>query len=102
MALDDPAAGRDQPGRVEAEPGQRAGRLPDHHGLVAARGPRHVAEPLDRVHLARQGRDSKHGDSSRGTRDPAGSCFRWGSCGPYPRPRYRPGPWRATRPWTSR
>ena len=52
VALDDAAAGGDQAGRIEAQPGQRAGRLPHHQGRVGARGPGHVPQPLDRVHLA--------------------------------------------------
>ena len=34
MALDDAAAGGDQPGRIEPEPGQRTGRLPHDEGGV--------------------------------------------------------------------
>ena len=54
MAVDDPAAGRHQPRRVVAERGQRLGRLPHEQGLVGARRPGDVAEPLDRVHRSRR------------------------------------------------
>ncbi len=52
VALDDAAAGGDQPGRIEPQPGQRAGRLPHDEGRIGARCPGDVPQPLDRVHLA--------------------------------------------------
>ena len=49
MALDDPPAGDDEPGRVEPEPAQRTAGLADQQPLVAARCAGHVPEPLDRI-----------------------------------------------------
>jgi hypothetical protein len=54
MSFDDASAGDNQAGRIESETSQRAGRLADQHALIPARGPGHVAEPLDRMHHPRR------------------------------------------------
>ena len=76
MALDDASAGDDEPGGIESEAAQCARRLADQHPLIAARGPGHVAEPLDRMH---------HRDATA-------------TLGRTALARYRLQPWRATRP----
>src|SRR6266508_571463 len=50
VAVEDPAAGGDEAGRVEPEGTERARRLPHEHRLIRARRPGHVAEPLNRMH----------------------------------------------------
>ena len=50
MAVDDAAAGGDQPGRVIAKAARAWAVSRTSSRLVGAGGPGHVAEPLDRVH----------------------------------------------------
>ena len=52
VAIEDPATGGDEAGRIEAQTGKGAGRLPDEQFRRRARGAGHVPESLDRMRTA--------------------------------------------------